>query len=294
SNAERIRGLAALTSDLARRMSDDAGRFGADVANAIEQVKRSLARPGGKFDEAREQWQRYRPRRNPLEDYAAEVGAYRNELDSCRTIFAETDKFDGARAIIDRILKEAADINNLYGECAKADAVYKALADAVDDYEQKYPRYCELLKQFKREGNMSVKRRIVQQIQDEDLTCEELPVVELAELIPVRLHATVEKVKTGLFRSKKVLKVKVELPDGVSLPCNSVLLIQERPLASVQDKYIRAEYDKGEEGSFEFSADLPLAQCDGASRLRVYFKPHPDEAIGINNAFECNECNVEL
>ncbi len=294
SNAERIRALAASTADIAKRLSEDAERFSREVAKAVDTVGRILAQPGGKFDEAREQWKRNCPTRNPLEDYAAEIGAYRTELDACRSIFAETDKFEGARAIIERIIQDVRTINDVCKNCANDDTAYKAICDAIDDYEHKYPRYCELLKQFKREGNVSVKRRLVQQIEDEKLTCEELPVVELAELIPVRLTASVEKVKTGLFRSKKVLKVKAELPGGGTLPCNSVLLIQDRPLASIQDKYIRAEYDKGEEGPFEFSADLPLPQCDGVSRLRVYFKPHPDEAIGINNAFDCNECNVEL
>jgi len=294
SNAERIRALAASAADITKRLSEDADRFSREVAKVSNAVDRIMAQPSGKFDEAREQWKQNCPGHNPLEDYAAEIGAFRIELDACRSIFAETDKFEGARAIVERISQDMHTINDVWKKCEHDDEAYKTIGEVIDDYEQKYPRYCELLKQFRREGNMSVKRRLVQQIKDEKLTFEELPVVELAQLIPVRLTASVEKVKIALFRSKKVLKVKIELPGGGKLPCNSVLMIQDRPLASIQDKYIRGEYDKGEEGPFEFSADLPLPQCNGVSRLRIYFKPHPDEAIGINNAFDCNECNVEL
>lgn len=294
SNAERIRNIDSTTDRLAHNLEDDTRRYTADVEKAVENVRRALARPGGKFDEARETMRRFMPACNPLGDYASEVGSYRTELDVCRQVFAETEKFDGARAIIDRVLAGAKAINDCWEACVAADTAYKSLADVIDDYEQKYPRYQELLRQFRREGNVSVKRRLVHQIEEEDLTLEELPVVELAELIRVKLSGSVEKEKTGFFRSKKVLKVRIEIPGGEPLPCNSVLLIQERPLASIQAHYIRAEYEKGETGPFEFSADMPLSCCDGASRLRVYFKPHPDEAIGINNAFECNDCTIEL
>lgn len=294
SNAERIRALAARTSALADRISEDGRQYSRCVEDAVKNVDRVLAQSGGKFDAALEEWRRCRPNTNPREEYNSEIGAYRTELDACRSIFAETDKFEGARTIIDRIIDGANTINNSYAKCSESETNYNALESLIEDYRQKYPRYSELLRQFRHEGNVSVKRRLLKQIQDEQLTREELPVVELDELIPLRLTASVEKVKTGLFRSKKVLKVRAELPDGNALPCNSVLLIQDKPLASIQDRYIRAEYDRGESGPFEFSSDLPLPQCDGAARLRVYFKPHPDEAIGINNAFDCNECKVEL
>ena len=113
-------------------------------------------------------------------------------------------------------------------------------------------------------------------------------------VIPVTIEAKVEKVKTGLFSKKSVLKVKISSPGDPKIRWRSVVCVQEKPLSSVQEQNIVREYDRGEKLPFSFDLDLPLSHCRDAKRLRVYFKPHPDEPVGINNAYEANGCTVNL
>lgn len=117
---------------------------------------------------------------------------------------------------------------------------------------------------------------------------------DIKEFIPVEIHANIEKVKTGLFYKKSVLKITIDLPLGVALPWDSVLCVQEEPLLMIDPRKIVKEYEKGRKGPFALKLDLPLAQCPKAKKLRIYFKPHPDEPIGINNAYEQDPVTVEV
>ena len=114
------------------------------------------------------------------------------------------------------------------------------------------------------------------------------------DLLPIKIEATVEKIKSGLFKKKSVLKIKISSPKGDRIKWHSVLCVQEKPLSSIMDENIVREYDRGDSLPFSLDLELPLRQCPQAKRLRIYFKPHPDEPVGINNAYQSEGCTVNI
>lgn len=112
--------------------------------------------------------------------------------------------------------------------------------------------------------------------------------------MPIKIEATVETVKAGFLKKKKVLKVRVEGEGNEKLKWHSVLCIQEKPLSTVELENVVKDYDRGAKLPFSHDIELPLRQCPDAKRLRIYFKPHPDEPVGINNAYEVAPCTVNL
>ncbi|MDE6006924.1 MAG: hypothetical protein K2G67_05170 [Muribaculaceae bacterium] len=115
-----------------------------------------------------------------------------------------------------------------------------------------------------------------------------------SHLIPVELSATIKKEKAGLFKKKSVLTINVDFPETNKLKWASVLCVQEKPLKSVESENIVKEFDRGDKGPFTIKVDLPLSRCPDARKLRIYFKPSPDEPVGINNAYLCEPCVVNV
>lgn len=114
------------------------------------------------------------------------------------------------------------------------------------------------------------------------------------EFIPVEITARIDKVKTGFLKKKTVLHITIDLELGTSLPWDSVLCVQEAPLVTIKQENVVRTYDKGKKGPFALDLDLPLPQCPKAKKLRVYFKPAPDEPIGINNAYVQDPVTVNV
>lgn len=112
--------------------------------------------------------------------------------------------------------------------------------------------------------------------------------------MPIKIEATVETVKAGFLKKKKVLKVRIEGEGSEKLKWHSVLCIQEKPLSTVEMENVVKDYDRGSKLPFSHDIDLPLKQCPDAKKLRIYFKPHPDEPVGINNAYEVAPYTVNL
>lgn len=115
-----------------------------------------------------------------------------------------------------------------------------------------------------------------------------------SNLIPVILSASVKKEKAGIFKKKNVLTINVDFPETNKLKWASVLCVQEKPLKSVEQRNVVKSFDRGDKGPFTVKLDLPLSNCPEAKKLRVYFKPDPDEPIGINSAYLCDPCTVNV
>ncbi|MDE6532442.1 MAG: hypothetical protein K2M27_02780 [Muribaculaceae bacterium] len=123
---------------------------------------------------------------------------------------------------------------------------------------------------------------------------EEPETTDSEGLMPIELEASVESVKAGFMKRKKVLKIRVTSPMGGKIPWHSVLCVQEKPLSTIDMQNVVQDYDRGDRLPFSLELDLPLKQCPDAKRLRIYFKPHPDEPVGINNAYEVAPLTVNL
>ena len=115
-----------------------------------------------------------------------------------------------------------------------------------------------------------------------------------SELIPVSIDAKVEKVKTGFFSKRNILKIKISSPGNPKLKWRSVLIVQPKPLTSIQGEYIVKEYDRGERLPVSINIELPIKNCGDANRLRIYFKPHPEESVGINNAYSSSSYTINI
>lgn len=125
----------------------------------------------------------------------------------------------------------------------------------------------------------------------------EEPIKPPKEFIPVEITAHIETERTGLlglFGSKSVLHINIDLELGTALPWKSVLCVQEGPLVVVDPRYVVRTYEKGRRGPFALDLDLPLPHCPKAKSLRVYLKPHPDENVNINNAYVQDPVIVEV
>lgn len=122
---------------------------------------------------------------------------------------------------------------------------------------------------------------------------QEEPEKEIS-LMPLKIEASVETLKTGFLKKKKILKIHISGEKNEKLKWHSVLCVQERPLSTVEMKNVVKDYDRGSKLPFSIDIELPLKQCPDAKRLRIYFKPHPDEPVGINNAYEVTPCNIDL
>lgn len=127
-----------------------------------------------------------------------------------------------------------------------------------------------------------------------DDTPEEQTVVENNQLLPIKLEAFVEKVKKGFMNKKSYLVIKISSPDNPKIPWHSVLCVQEKILNKVELQNVVKDYSRGDKLPFETTIELPLKRFPNAKRLRIYFKPHPDEPVGINNAYEANPCSINL
>ena len=123
---------------------------------------------------------------------------------------------------------------------------------------------------------------------------EEKPIEGPKEFIPVEVNARIDSEKVSLFKRKYVLHINIDLELGTALPWDSVLCVQEDPLLVVDPRFVVRTYEKGRRGPFALDLDLPLPQCPKAKKLRVYFKPHPDEPVNINNAYVQDPVIVEV
>ncbi len=115
-----------------------------------------------------------------------------------------------------------------------------------------------------------------------------------SSLIPIKIEATVETVSAGLLRRRRILKIHISGKRNEKLKWHSVLCVQEEPLTTVEMKNVVMDYARDSKLPFSLDVELPLKQCPNAKRLRIYFKPHPDEPVGINNAYKSALYNVEL
>lgn len=119
------------------------------------------------------------------------------------------------------------------------------------------------------------------------------PEEPIQEFIPVKLFAKIET-EGGFLKRKKTLVVTIEPPTSLMLPWDSVLCVQEDPLTTIEKKNVMKEFEEGRKGPFVIKLPLPLSQCPGAKKLRIYFKPAPHEKIGINNAYDHESLTITI
>lgn len=120
------------------------------------------------------------------------------------------------------------------------------------------------------------------------------PKIVTAAIPVIKIDARVITEKTGMFKKKKVLDIGIDSDDIRKLKWKSVLVIQEKPLTSIIEENVVKEYSRGDELPFYMKLDLPLKNFPKASKLRIYFKPDPDERVGINEAYTQFPVSVDV
>lgn len=118
---------------------------------------------------------------------------------------------------------------------------------------------------------------------------------EVAERPPlVKITVKVETVKAGMFKKKKILNIEIDSEDIKKLPIEGVLVIQEKPLTTLNPDNIVREYERGKEFPFYLKIDLPLKNHPDAKSLRIYFKPSPNERVKLNEGYRQFPTSVEI
>ena len=255
---------------------------------------------GSNFNDARKCLSAIHSEQENVKALLSNVENMLSRIGGMEQTFNRVEAFEGAKRIKDSV-------EMVRGELQKLQASYTIVCDeidkanaVIDHLEESYPLYKQKLKEFERENNISVRKRILKEIEDGALTLEELPIVELTEDLEVKITAELEVKKSGGFfgigaSTKKSLKVCVEILKGASLPCRGVVIIQGKPLVKI-DRTICRSYDieRGESGIiFNETIELPLVECKDANTLYVYFKPHEDESLNIN-AFTANRVSIQV
>lgn len=120
------------------------------------------------------------------------------------------------------------------------------------------------------------------------------PVDDEPALIPIELKAEVITQSAGFLKKKKVLHVEIKNEDRKKLKWHSVLIAQERILTSIIMENVVSDYQRGDQLPFSIDIPLPLKQFPNAKSIKLYFRPHPDEPVGINNAYEVETVTVKL
>ena len=255
---------------------------------------------GSNFNDARKCLSAIHSEQENVKALLSNVENMLNRIGGMEQTFNRVEAFEGAKRIKDSVEMVRGELQKLQGSYTiVCDEIDKANA-VIDHLEECYPLYKQKLKEFERENNISVRKRILKEIEDGALTLEELPIVELTEELEVKITAELEVKKSGGFlgfgaSTKKSLKVCVEILKGASLPCRGVVIIQGKPLVKI-DRTICRSYDieRGESGIiFNETIELPLVECKDAGTLYVYFKPHEDESLNIN-AFTANRVSIQV
>lgn len=110
----------------------------------------------------------------------------------------------------------------------------------------------------------------------------------------IEIKVSVEK-KGGLFKKKTVtLKIVIDSTEISRLAWKSVLIVQEKPLSTIDPRNVVEEYSRGDTLPFYLDLSLPLKQCPDARKLRIYFKPDPDEPVNINQAYVQNAVTIDV
>lgn len=255
---------------------------------------------GSNFDDARECLNAIHNEQENVKALLSNVENMLIRIAGMEQTFNRVEAFEGAKRIkdsVDMVRYELQQLKDSYAivceEIGKANVI-------IDHLEESYPIYKQKLKEFERETNISVRKRILKEIEEGGLTMEELPVVELTEELEVKITAELEVKKSGGFLGfgasiKKSLKVCVEILKDASLPCRGVVIIQGKPLVKIDRTICRAyDIERGGRGIiFNETIELPLVECKDASTLYVYFKPHEDESLNMN-AFTSNRVSIQI
>lgn len=118
--------------------------------------------------------------------------------------------------------------------------------------------------------------------------------VKSAQPANIEIKASVEK-KGGLFKKKTVtLRIVIDSTEISRLAWKSVLIVQEKPLSTIDPRNVVEEYSRGDTLPFYLDLSLPLKQCPDARKLRIYFKPDPDEPVNINQAYVQNAVTIDV
>ena len=242
------------------------------------------------FDKAQELIEAELPNQGNLQALQVRAAELNARSESCTDIYTKVSRFQGAAKLLGEIDSLLHEVMSLYTECEEL------LADRTQKYEQVaffracYPEYRQKMAQLKKEGNYTLRQRIIEELKG--LSLAPVPVIDVEE-IEIRLRAEVETTG-GFFRKKKHLKVKVQILDGAKLPCRCVLLIASKNMVRIlRDEAFTEDFDAGMEGVWEHSYELPLMHCEKAQNLYIYFWPHEDEMVPINS-FVVNRCSVKL
>lgn len=175
--------------------------------------------------------------------------------------------------IVAYIEGESEQLKKLDDEAKGLELLPTELLKCTQHYEEMYPVYLDLKKNFSSEPSLAGKRRIREQMVK--VTMEQPPQVEV-EVVNIDIVCEVN-LKGGLFSRKKAesLKIIVQVKDGGSLPFTCVLIVSSQNQPKLNRNGWNADLEKGgQQWSHTISASEISTDEDGYCVVQIF----PDEA----------------
>lgn len=171
------------------------------------------------------------------------------------------------------------------------------LLGQTDKIQGNQPQYREKIEQLRKTSVKAVQDRLIADLKSLVPDWYPLPVIQTSK---VRVKMSAEVTSSGVFfMKKKKLHVKIDF-GSATVPYRCVLAIFTDTVIRVdRDKaYVQDLNEKGEvlSGLIEKDYDLPLPEmpsCGKKGTLTIKLWPHEEEPIGINSAFEGNNCTCK-
>lgn len=110
----------------------------------------------------------------------------------------------------------------------------------------------------------------------------------------VKIEAKVEEVRKNIFNKQRFLKIRIEIPGCDVLKWDSVLCVDEKPMVKIHSENILKEFKRDDKLPLNPTFTLPLPKFSKSKHLRIYFKPHPNEVVGINNAYKQEPVSIDI
>ena len=171
----------------------------------------------------------------------------------------------------------------------------KELRERTQHYRDVYGTYLDYQRQLVKQQLLVVKRRILSEIKEKDLTMEPLPQIEV-KTVTAELNCTVTEVGGGFLglMKKKFLNVVMQVKNGAVLPFPAVLQITDSNQVSVCRDGWYADLSSGES---HFETTIPQTELPASPKRQYVVQlllDLDDAHIHLINSLYCESKVVKL
>lgn len=166
----------------------------------------------------------------------------------------------------------------------------KELRERTQHYRDEYKTYLEYKKRLDKEQSIGGKRRVIEEMKDQDLTMEPLPEVNI-KTVNAEFKCQLETTGGGFFKKKKYsLKVAFDVTDGDVLPFPCVIMIDNSEKGTLDRNAWCADLNAGD---CHWEKTIPTEELPQGSKYVVQL--FPDEKNDFKrNAIYCESKQIKI